>query len=88
MCETVDWHQITKGAKSLQGSASSQVVGEGCRKRVVGRPPNSIWFDLNRNLENDERCKLTLIIAKVYITSLNSHFAKIEFGTRYGFHPT
>jgi len=32
----------------------------------------------DENAYNDEECKLTSIIARVYITSLNSHFRPLE----------
>ncbi len=34
------------------------------------------------NKYNDEKCRLTTITAKLWITSLNSHFGGIYTGTR------
>jgi hypothetical protein len=56
---------------------------EQCLCQEVGRSAgdeSQLW---RKFAENDKKCKLTSITAKVYITSLNSHSAGNYSGTRY-----
>jgi hypothetical protein len=70
MYESIDWRQSTKGGEEFARFSSHTSTRAGCRKRVSGRVPDSISFDFNRNLENDEKCKLTLIKQKFILHPL------------------
>ena len=84
MYESIDWRQSTKGGEEFARFSSHTSTRAGCRKRVSGRVPDSISFDFNRNLENDEKCKLTLIKQKFILHPLIHTFPSVTSAQNVG----